>query len=51
MARALADDDVRVIRLRGAGRTFCAGYDIDWGAEMMEAAEPQARGTRSSTTS
>ena len=27
--------DVRVIRLRGAGRSFCAGYDIDWGAEMM----------------
>jgi enoyl-CoA hydratase len=39
MARALADSEVRVIRLRGAGRTFCAGYDIDWGAEMMEAAE------------
>src|SRR3954466_12581184 len=39
LARALADNEVRVIRLRGAGRTFCAGYDIDWGAEMMEAAE------------
>jgi enoyl-CoA hydratase len=34
--RAQADPDVRVIRLRGAGRSFCAGYDIDWGAEMME---------------
>ena len=39
LARANADPEVRVVRLRGAGRTFCAGYDIDWGAEMMEAAE------------
>jgi enoyl-CoA hydratase len=36
LARAIADRDVRVVRLKGAGRTFCAGYDIDWGAEMME---------------
>jgi enoyl-CoA hydratase len=36
---ALADDDVRVVRLRGAGRAFCAGYDIGWGAEWMEDAE------------
>jgi enoyl-CoA hydratase len=28
-----------VIRLRGAGRAFCAGYDIDWGAESMKEAE------------
>src|SRR5687768_8330901 len=34
--RAQADADVRVVRLRGAGRAFCAGYDIEWGAEMME---------------
>jgi enoyl-CoA hydratase len=27
------------MRLRGAGRVFCAGYDIDWGARMMEEAE------------
>ena len=33
------DPDVHAIRLRGAGRTFCAGYDIGWGAEMMEEAE------------
>jgi enoyl-CoA hydratase len=35
--RAEADGDVRVVRLRGAGRSFCAGYDIEWGAEAMEA--------------
>jgi enoyl-CoA hydratase len=35
--RAEADDAVRAIRLRGAGRAFCAGYDIAWGAEAMEA--------------
>jgi enoyl-CoA hydratase len=36
---AEADDAIRVVRLRGAGRAFCAGYDIGWGAETMEAAE------------
>jgi enoyl-CoA hydratase len=36
---AWADDDVRVIRLRGAGPAFCAGYDIAWGSESMLAAE------------
>jgi enoyl-CoA hydratase len=39
LARAWADDGVRAIRLRGAGRAFCAGYDIGWGAEAMEASE------------
>jgi enoyl-CoA hydratase len=39
LARAHDDPEVRVVRLRGAGRTFCAGYDIGWGAEMMEAQE------------
>lgn len=33
---AQADPAVRAIRLRGAGRAFCAGYDIGWGAEAME---------------
>jgi enoyl-CoA hydratase len=39
LARANADPEVRVVRLKGAGRTFCAGYDIDWGAELMERQE------------
>jgi enoyl-CoA hydratase len=39
LERAWADDAVHAIRLRGAGRGFCAGYDIGWGAEMMEEAE------------
>jgi enoyl-CoA hydratase len=39
LARANADPDVRVVRLKGAGRTFCAGYDIEWGAELMESQE------------
>jgi enoyl-CoA hydratase len=39
--RAEEDPAVRAIRLRGAGRAFCAGYDIEWGARMMEeAGEP-----------
>src|SRR5215210_5480181 len=37
--RAEADAEVRVVRLRGAGRAFCAGYDIEWGAQAMEASE------------
>src|SRR3954470_19698770 len=36
---ALDDRAVRVIRLKGAGRAFCAGYDIGWGAEVMEDSE------------
>ena len=35
VAEANADDAVGVIRLRGAGRAFCAGYDIGWGSEWM----------------
>ena len=39
LARANSEPEVHAIRLRGAGRVFCAGYDIDWGARMMEEAE------------
>ena len=39
LERAWDDDEVRAIRLRGAGRAFCAGYDIGWGAESMAEAE------------
>jgi enoyl-CoA hydratase len=35
LASALEDETVRVIRLRGAGRAFCAGYDLEWAAELM----------------
>jgi enoyl-CoA hydratase len=37
LGRAWAEPEVRAIRLRGAGRSFCAGYDIGWGAELMRA--------------
>jgi enoyl-CoA hydratase/carnithine racemase len=37
LARAREDHAVRVIRLRGAGRAFCAGYDLGWAAPAMEA--------------
>jgi enoyl-CoA hydratase len=36
LGRAWEDREVHAIRLRGAGRVFCAGYDIGWGAEAME---------------
>ncbi|HEY7619165.1 MAG TPA: crotonase/enoyl-CoA hydratase family protein [Solirubrobacteraceae bacterium] len=42
LARAQADGEVRVVRLRGAGRAFCAGYDIGWGAASMQEAEAGA---------
>jgi enoyl-CoA hydratase len=37
LGRAQVEPEVRAIRLRGAGRSFCAGYDIGWGAAWMEA--------------
>src|SRR3954462_12618847 len=42
LAEAQAKDEIRVIRLKGAGRAFCAGYDIDWGADSMKEAEAGA---------
>jgi enoyl-CoA hydratase len=42
LEQAWADAEVRAIRLRGAGRTFCAGYDIGWGAEAMQPGEGDA---------
>src|SRR5437868_7233798 len=37
LERAWTDAEVRAIRLRGSGRAFCAGYDIQWGSEVMDA--------------
>ena len=42
LARALEDGEVRVVRLRGAGRAFCAGYDIGWGSASMQESEAGA---------
>jgi enoyl-CoA hydratase len=42
LARAQDDADVRVVRLRGAGSAFCAGYDIGWGSASMQEAEADA---------
>src|SRR3954447_21447848 len=39
VAAAIDDPGIHVIRLRGAGRAFCAGYDIGWGSEWMVHAE------------
>jgi enoyl-CoA hydratase/carnithine racemase len=35
LGQAWDDPAIHAIRLRGAGRSFCAGYDIGWGAESM----------------
>jgi enoyl-CoA hydratase len=42
LRRAWDDPAIHAIRLRGAGRAFCAGYDIGWGAESMQEAEGDA---------
>jgi enoyl-CoA hydratase len=39
LARANSAPEIHAIRLRGAGRVFCAGYDIDMGARMMAEGE------------
>jgi enoyl-CoA hydratase len=35
VADAVRDTEIRVIRVRGAGRAFCAGYDLTWAAALM----------------
>jgi|FLYL01.1.fsa_nt_gi enoyl-CoA hydratase len=40
---AAGDAAVRVVVLAGAGRAFCAGYDLDWGAKAEDASQ-RARG-------
>src|SRR5436190_8371774 len=39
LAAAIDDPGIHVMRLRGAGRAFCAGCDIGWGSEWMVHAE------------
>jgi enoyl-CoA hydratase len=44
VAQANADDSVHVVVLRGAGRAFCAGYDLDWGTRLENDAQNRAGG-------
>ena len=42
VAAANRDRGTRVILLRGAGRAFCAGYDLDWGTEVEAESDREA---------
>jgi enoyl-CoA hydratase len=39
IAAAEDDESVRVMVLSGAGRAFCAGYDLDWGTTAEDATQ------------
>ena len=42
VAQANADNGIRVIVLRGEGRAFSAGYDLDWGTRLEHDSQADA---------